>query len=248
MERYLMLLLFISTNLYGQDYQKFDSLSSVYKADRYLFEKFHTYKKDEGFLNGMIAEISTINNISTQQYALIALYDQSYGFKWVNKKELAFLIDSVISSSVTDKIKQKAIEVKNLREQGLIGMEIPSINLVDANGELININSIDTEYIIIDLWATWCKPCLVDMKKIPELRSKYNNIEFFSISFDKDYSKMVKFIKKTDYHWPIVFAGEDHELWQTFRIKALPQYLILNKDRIIIKQLTANLSEELESL
>jgi hypothetical protein len=48
--------------------------------------------------------------------------------------------------------------------------------------------------------------------------------------------------------WPIVFAGENHELWNYFEVRALPQYFIVDDDRKIIATTVTDLEGELEML
>jgi thiol-disulfide isomerase/thioredoxin len=241
-------LTFSSLISFAQNNSFYDSLNTLYSNDRYLFEKFHQYKKGDGFIQGMKNEFETLENDSLEQYAIIAFYNNAYGYKWVNKEQLTELIRTVINNSSSSRIKKLAIEVKRNREQGFIGKSLPSIKLKNAYGEFIDVRDIKSPYIVIDLWATWCAPCLKDMVNVPTLKKKYNNIEFYSISFDKDFKRMEKFVKKKEYNWPIVFAGEDHELWEYFEVRALPQYFIVNQDREIISSTVNNLEDELELL
>ena len=244
----IILLSFITFETLAQTQSYYDSLNSVFSDSKYLFQKFDQYKKKGGLIPGMKEEITQIPNDSLQQIALIAFYNQAYGYKWVDKKPLTDLIDMVIQNPKSDELKDLAIQVKSKREKGLIGQSLPHINLPNAEGELVSIYDLDTEFIVIDLWATWCAPCLKDMKKIPTLKAKYDFVEFYSISFDKEYEKMVKFQKKKNYKWPIVFAGENHELWDYFEVRALPHYFIVNKEREIIASTVFDLETELEML
>lgn len=75
------------------------------------------------------------------------------------------------------------------------------------------------------------------MPKIPELRTSNSNIEFYSISLDKDMDKMKKFVNKTKYDWPIVFGGYEDinaELWEYLNIVAIPKYYTVDRNGIVI--------------
>lgn len=55
--------------------------------------------------------------------------------------------------------------------------------------ELTDLPELKGNYILIDLWATWCAPCKVEFQKkeaLYNLLSKYNNIKLAYISIDED--------------------------------------------------------------
>ena len=60
------------------------------------------------------------------------------------------------------------------------------------------------KYVYIDFWATWCKPCIREMKLTPELHKSYGkDVVIVSISIDKRYKSMKKFAQKK-----LKFPGE----------------------------------------
>ena len=74
---------------------------------------------------------------------------------------------------------------------------------VKQNSELENssfskIHLESNKLICINLWATWCQPCVAEMPMLNEIKSEYKNknIEFLSLSVDKDSIKLKAFLKK----------------------------------------------------
>lgn len=244
----LLTLMLIASLAAAQVNQFYDSMNTLYNDADALFEKYHLYKKEQGLIAGIQNEIAELNNDSLVQYATIAFYNQAYGYKWVDKGELSVLIDDLIKNPITDGIEKLAVAVKEGREQGLIGQVLPAIKLQNAYGDDVDIRDLGSQYVVIDLWATWCGPCLKDMTKVPGLKAKYDFVEFYSISFDKELKKMTKFVRKKEYDWPIVFAGEGHELWDYFEVQALPHYYIINQEHRIIASTVFDLEDELETL
>lgn len=51
---------------------------------------------------------------------------------------------------------------------------------------------------VLNLWATWCEPCIEEMPSLNDVKQKYekDSINFISISIDKDSIKMINFNKK----------------------------------------------------
>ena len=57
--------------------------------------------------------------------------------------------------------------------------------------------------ICVNLWATWCKPCVAEMPMLNTVKEEYKdeNIEFLSLSVDTDSIKLGNFIKKEKFNF-----------------------------------------------
>ena len=232
---FIILMIFsIPLNAHAQPVDHyFDSLKSVYNSEA-LFDKFQSYKKREGLISGLKNELKAIPDDTIRQIAAIAIFHNLYGYKWGESEALVEWVNAVAENSLNETIKNLAMDTKAYFVEGITGQQLIQISLPDHLGDTISTGQFKGKYLVIDLWATWCGPCVQEMKKIPDIRKKYNNLEFYSISFDDDYGKMQKFVKKKGYDWPVVFAGKDHPLWKYFRVSALPNYFIVDTDGKIL--------------
>lgn len=70
---------------------------------------------------------------------------------------------------------------------------------VDLKGNAVNLANLKGKVIYLDLWATWCGPCLQEMPYFEKLKEKYkdnNNIAFVSLSIDDDTDLWQKNVSK----------------------------------------------------
>lgn len=234
--------LFVMLPFISQAQTAYDSLKKVYHA-QYIFEqreKGDSYK----FIQ---AEINSITNPELKQLAACAIASNVYGYGFVDNKKLVSLVDDVIAAPNSQYVKTVAINTKEELERTLVNSKILPIRLPSPTGDTLNLADYYTgkfDYTIVDLWATWCGPCIAEMKKFNDLRKRYA-IEFYSISLDDDITKVQKFVKRNpDYTWPIVFAGKDSTLWNYFNVRLIPAFVIVDKNGMIVSHLTGKGLEE----
>lgn len=67
----------------------------------------------------------------------------------------------------------------------------------DAEGNKVNLSDFKGSYVYVDLWATWCGPCIAQMPYLKKTYESYKdkNIQFISISLDNPNHKD-KWLKK----------------------------------------------------
>ncbi len=214
--------------------EEFDSLNSIYNS-RYLFERYQEYRKSPGLINGMLDEIAGIRDNKIKDLAVIAIFNNLYGYGWADTDEEKAMIEAVIRNSSDPDIVSLARYVEKKRLSGLLNTKIIDIRLPDEKGDTISLDRFRGKYVVVDLWASWCGPCVKAMKKIPALMKKFD-VQFYSISCDQDFAHMKNFVLKYHYDWPIVFAGKGSKEWNYFQVRAIPHFYLVNPEGIIISE------------
>ena len=91
--------------------------------------------------------------------------------------------------------------------------------------------------IIVDFWATWCKPCLQSIPKLNELSKEFKNknVGFIGISIDspRNISKVKPLVKAMKVEYPILL-DPNNEVMADFNITAIPTLLIINHKNDIV--------------
>lgn len=94
-----------------------------------------------------------------------------------------------LAQAVPDtKIRQQLVEdFTNLRFTRE-GAPMPEVGFKDAEGRNVPLTSFRGKYVYIDMWASWCIPCIKEIPHLKELEKDYGrkNIVFLSISVDED--------------------------------------------------------------
>ncbi|MBA3286374.1 MAG: AhpC/TSA family protein [Nitrosopumilus sp.] len=111
-------------------------------------------------------------------------------------------------------------------------------NLIDTSGGIVNFSSFKDKYLVIDFWASWCKPCIDNIPAWNQLIKDYGskNIKFISISLDEDIQKWKKSIIRHNYTGiHVIDLKTFNSLIAVYsKVVALPRYIIADKSGQII--------------
>ena len=92
-----------------------------------------------------------------------------------------------------------------------LGKKLPSVNIKDMDGKSINTAkfSNDGKPIVISFWATWCKPCKLELNTIAELYDDWQEetgVKLVAVSIDDQRS--TKTVKPT-----VNSLGWEYDIW-----------------------------------
>lgn len=102
---------------------------------------------------------------------------------------------------------------------------------VDANGKQVSLESLKGKVLYVDLWATWCGPCMAEMPHFETLKAKYKDnprVAFVSLSID-DSSELWKkslFARNADGHQWLINRNKLSD----YNIVGIPRVLLIDKD------------------
>tara|TARA_R110002124_G_scaffold107047_4_gene259277 strand:+ start:4048 stop:5106 length:1059 start_codon:yes stop_codon:yes gene_type:complete len=135
-----------------------------------------------------------------------------------------------------------------LKKQELLGKGKPSPkfnNYINYKGGKTSLDSFKGKYVYIDIWATWCKPCLEQIPFLKKLEKKYarKKIEFISISidnettagsWDKAKDKWKKMIKSKNLSGVQLFAGKDTKFMEEYQVNGIPRFILIDPNGNIV--------------
>jgi thiol-disulfide isomerase/thioredoxin len=81
-----------------------------------------------------------------------------------------------------------------------------NFRLIDSEGNKIDVRDLQGKTIFINMWATWCAPCVAEMPSINDLYNKIENKEdivFLMISYDKDMRTARAWVKRKGFDFPV---------------------------------------------
>ena len=129
----------------------------------------------------------------------------------------------------------KKITTKYLNLKGITkGKQAPSFEFKNEKGELISLADFQGYVIYLDIWATYCKPCLEEIEPSKKLQKKLSNkkIKFVNICIESKKESWLNLIKKKEFTGIQLYSTkEDEEKFkESYIVGSLPRYIIIDKE------------------
>lgn len=120
------------------------------------------------------------------------------------------------------------------REEKRAG-EVPSLSLKTYSGETFTVSPKDNKVTLIVFWATWCRPCLMEIPTLVQLQEKYRSRGFQVLGVnvdDAEGSKARPILERLGVNYPVVI-GTDETVGKFGGIYGIPTSFIIGRDGLI---------------
>ena len=107
---------------------------------------------------------------------------------------------------------------------------INTLELMNYEENYTLLNDIPASYFIINFWASWCAPCIKEMKSLNSLQKKRPSMRVITISQDKSLDLAKKFFQKNKHEALEKYFDKDKKILSKFSLRGLPTTFIVNKD------------------
>jgi peroxiredoxin len=119
------------------------------------------------------------------------------------------------------------------------GVAAPAFTLPGLDGSMVSLADYKGKTVLLNIWATWCPPCVAEMPSMEKLYQelKDEDFEILAVSIDVTGSSVVAFfMKKHRLSFPALTdtQGTIKNLYQT---TGVPESFIIDKDGIIAKKI-----------
>ncbi len=133
---------------------------------------------------------------------------------------------------------------------GFAQTKAPNFSLTTADNNVIEMNKLAGKVVVVNFWATWCRPCIMEMPGFSEVYEKYRSsgLEIIGVSLDHGgWSRVKPFLARNQIPYPIVI-GDDNLYFAYGGESAIPTTVFVDKKgNITERHIGAMTKEQFES-
>jgi thiol-disulfide isomerase/thioredoxin len=184
-------------------------------------------------------EIPKIKGLKSQsiknrliQNAITDIKIENFNYKELYEEYIFIITDT--------KLKENLTIAYNNTKKIENGNPSPKFDYENHKGGKTTLESLKGKYVYIDVWATWCGPCRMEIPSLKKLETHYKgkNIEFVSISIDKseDHDKWSKLVTLEQLRGIQLLADKQWEsqFIKDYGINAIPRFILIDPKGSIV--------------
>lgn len=255
----------VVVNADGNDPRGFSEISGSYDTEykRQMDEMMQEYRQQIQGMQQTQRQARSDNDAQTFQTAQLQMMDLAkrtegelkklireaspslaafYGLQMIDANQNVYFIDSIASELQAEMPENfhvaSLISQVSTKKTLAIGKEAPEIELQNPEGEIIKLSSLRGNYVLIDFWAAWCRPCRAENPNVVRLYNQYadSNFEILGVSLDRTRDKWIQAIAQDGLPWLHV---SDLKYWRSqaaidYQVGAIPATFLIDPDGIII--------------
>jgi len=170
-------------------------------------------------------ESATAKFFLAQSYLALDEFDKAEGF-----------FGEALNGRLPSRIKQAASmqlsRIPALRKLA-VGNPAVAISAVSRGGKDITLETFKGKVLLLDFWASWCKPCRQEMPVVKGVYSDFHDkgFEILGISLDANEASFEAYVREEGMPWPQVFDGKGwaSPIGRLYAVNSIPATFLLDR-------------------
>lgn len=109
----------------------------------------------------------------------------------------------------------------------------PDFEARKSDGSTLKLSQLKGKVVLVDFWATWCGPCVMEMPHVKKIYEKHAGPQFeiVGVSLDRRQSDLDAFLKAQGIKWPQSFDGKGWEnaVAQKYGVGSIPTMMLVDR-------------------
>ena len=177
--------------------------------------------------------VRTMNVYDKAGHALVSLSIQDLAFD-VGAADSLFAYTPPPGVPVGDgNALMKTMQDAQAQQAGLLQKEAPDFTLKDLDGKEVRLASLRGKVVLIDFWASWCRPCVEALPHIQKLHEELKEKGLVVLGINAEPADVaLKFMQDKGYTFTTL-TDEGKTAWALYKVQGIPTTLVIDKEGIV---------------
>jgi peroxiredoxin len=146
--------------------------------------------------------------------------------------------DATFATAVPAGYQQQRYERPTRSDPGLlpVGSQAPDWTLKTPEGKSVSLSQLRGKVVVLDFWATWCRPCIQAMPSLQRLHEKFKDkpvaVIGVNVGEKSPTADPVAFMKRRGLTYGLLLNGG--EVSQAYRVSGIPTFYVIGPDGKVI--------------
>jgi peroxiredoxin len=105
----------------------------------------------------------------------------------------------------------------------------PALEMVDLEGELVRLSDLRGQVVVVNVWATWCPPCRIEMPGFVQLQEEFEGtVQFLGLSMDREPEDVRRFAERVEINFPLLVGRNSGG--NGYNTPVLPTTFLIDRD------------------
>jgi len=117
----------------------------------------------------------------------------------------------------------------------------------DMDGRDVRLAGFKGKVVLINFWATWCSPCLVEIPSFVELQAKYRDqgLVIVGISVDDPIEKLKPFAQEFQMNYPVLAGSDRNDVQEAYGpILGIPVSVLISRNGLVCSRFVGGASKQ----
>jgi thiol-disulfide isomerase/thioredoxin len=120
----------------------------------------------------------------------------------------------------------------------IVGAPVPKVQARTIDGKTLKFDELKGKFILVDFWATWCVPNVMDLPAFQTLRETYGprGFDIVSVSLDENLQALTDFVTTRKLAWPQLHQATcEADLVSAFKVGSIPARFLIGPDGTVLR-------------
>ena len=165
--------------------------------------------------------------------------------RWIAALFVAIIASASLAALIAPQLQQRAFVghtnvgvitsvVDAPDTAGRVGAKAPDFVWIQPSGETARLTALRGKPVVLNFWATWCKPCLAEMPRLEQAARENPGIAFYEIDLDEDGNKVRGFFDSLELTHLIPLIDVGSAVARAYGLgQGVPTTFFIDKDGIV---------------